>query len=837
MSIKSKIRSWIQKYRPGRDNRIAGSFTKIFFLAIDLSFSLAAFAFAVFVDRTLNSTSWTLVMLSSVPLILLILRAISFLVFKTYLIIIRFVGEQDFLNLLFAATSSTVAFYAILKFFPLALPGDSAATVVVIDYLFLLYLSGGFRIFLRVLYKYLRKKTGYQTPNTIIYGAGQLGAQTLSIIQNSTTNQFRVVAFVDDNPKVNRKQLNGVPIYLTDRHLENLIDKQNIKKSIVAIRDLPDDRRIKFINTCLENQVEVLKVPTTEKWNNNQLSQKQLKKVKLADLLNRPAIQLDKQKISAEVNGQCILVTGCAGSIGSEIVRQLLKFEPKKVVGIDQAETPLVELKRELRDERFVSIVGDVRSKEKIREVFEEFLPKYVFHAAAYKHVPLMESHPNQAVETNLLGTIHVAKAASKFKAKKFVLVSTDKVINPTNVMGASKRAAEIYIRKTISNPGVKTQFIITRFGNVLGSNGSVVPLFQKQIENQKPLTVTHKEVTRYFMIIPEACQLVLEAGVMGNGGEIFVFDMGKPVKIYDLARRLIQLSGLIPNKDIPIHITGLRPGEKLYEELLSDREKVKPTHHPKIMISGLESDCPDIHTECLKELIRLCKSRNSDKDIIKCLQHLIPEYSPKKNNPDKPPYLGNEKLTTLKKNNIPVLKKNEENTAPPNQETQLGKLKGRRGLKHLFLRTVGRVIPTDVFAARHSLSVKGICTIDNRVLLLKTETGQWDLPGGKLKPGEQWEKCIKREIKEELNLEVQGCNLLKLQSDRLRKAAKVTVALAHCQVVQETHMISLSQEHFGVQLASAAQLKSISLLLPYEETILDVLQQNTNQIVKTPES
>ena len=834
MRIKSNILSWIQKYRPGRDNRIAGSFTKIFILAVDLSFSIAAFAFAVFVDRTLNSTSWTLVMLSSVPIILLILRAISFLVFKTYLIIIRFVGEQDFLNLLFAATSSTVVFYGILKFFPLALPGDRAATVVVIDYLFLLYLSGGFRIFLRILYKYLRKKSNGQTPNAIIYGAGQLGAQTLSIIENSTTSQFRVVAFVDDNPKVHRKQLNGVPIYQTDRHLETLIDKQNIEKSIVAIRDLPDDRRINFINICLENQVEVLKVPTTEQWINNQLSQRQLKKVKLADLLNRPAIQLDKQKISAEINGQCVMVTGCAGSIGSEIVRQLLSFDPKEVIGIDQAETPLVELTRELRDERFIPVVGDVRSEEKIGEVFEEFLPQYVFHAAAYKHVPMMESHPNQAVETNLLGTIHVARAASKFRAKKFVLVSTDKVINPTNVMGASKRAAEIFIRKTISDPKIKTQFIITRFGNVLGSNGSVVPLFQKQIEKRKPLTVTHKEVTRYFMIIPEACQLVLEAGIMGSGGEIFVFDMGQPVKIYDLARRLIQLSGLIPDKDIPIHITGLRPGEKLYEELLSDREKVKPTHHPKIMIAGLESDCPDIHTKCLKELLRLCKSRNTDKIIIQCLQKLIPEYSPTPNHPEQSKKTEQNLNSNPRKIKEPLLEANGKNNTDRNQANRLRKLKGQRGLKHLFLRTVGRLMPIDIFATRHTLSVKGICTINDRVLLLKTETGHWDLPGGKLKPGEQWEKCIKREVKEELNLEVQACNLLELKSHRLRKAAKVTVALAHCQVVEDTHAISLSQEHFGVQLASAEKLKSISLLLPYEKTILEVLQK---QAVKNLEN
>ncbi len=829
MINKTKITEWVNRYRPGQNNRISGSFTKIFILGIDLAFALFAFGFAVFVDRTLNATSWSMVMLSSVPWILLTLRAISFIVFKTYLIIIRFVGEKDFMNLALAATSSTVVFYAILKTFPLALPGDRAATVIVIDYLFLLYLSGGFRIFLRLLYKYLRQKNKGRVPNAIIYGAGQLGAQTLSIIENTPSNQFRVVAFVDDNPKVHRKQLNGVPIYKIEGKLERLLEEQNIKKAIIAIRDLPDQRRIHFINICLEHQVEVLKVPSTEEWINNRLSQKQLKKVKFSDLLNRPAIELDKLKISEEINEQCVLVTGCAGSIGSEIVRQLLKFQPKMVIGVDQSESPLVELRRELHDERFVALVGDVRAGDKIKEIFSEYQPQYVFHAAAYKHVPIMESHPDEAVQTNVFGSINVARAAIAVSAKKFVLVSTDKVINPTNVMGASKRAAEIFIRHMHMDWDVGTQFIITRFGNVLGSNGSVVPLFQKQIEERKPLTVTHKEVTRYFMTIPEACQLVLEAGVMGKGGEIFVFDMGQPVKIYDLARRLIQLSGLIPDKDVPIHITGLRPGEKLYEELLSDKEKVKTTHHPKIMIADIQSECSDRDIICFQDLGELSKTRSDFELLISCLKKLVPEYNGQDYLTGSQEPSDSMPAETEDVNPYGHAQGQEKRDPDPEQKEQkekLQNLKGQRGLKHLFLRTVGRVIPTDIFAPRHAVAVKAICVIHGQVVLLKTETGRWDLPGGKLKPGERWQDCIKREVHEELNLKVQNCQLLRLEGHRLRQTAQVTIVLVTCEVEEDPNMISLSQEHFGVQLATAEKLQSIPLLLPYERTIIEVLQK-----------
>jgi ADP-ribose pyrophosphatase YjhB (NUDIX family) len=386
--------------------------------------------------------------------------------------------------------------------------------------------------------------------------------------------------------------------------------------------------------------------------------------------------------------------------------------------------------------------------------------------------------------------------------------------------MGASKAAAEVFIRHMHHDERISTQFIITRFGNVLGSSGSVIPLFQRQIENRRPLTVTHKEVTRYFMTIPEACQLVLEAGVMGKGGEIFVFDMGEPIKIYELARRLIQLSGLVPEKDIPIRIVGLRPGEKLYEELLADKEAVKPTHHPKIMIARAVEEIGSNDLSCFNKLAELCRDRENLNEILSTLKLIVPTY--KKSNQDK------KSVKRLFHNRPPEAESNSQTHTKMNED--LEQLRGQKGLRRMFLRTVGKVLPTDIFAPRHILAVKAICVIKGRVLLLKTETGLWDLPGGKLRPGEQWEHCIVREVKEEINLEVESCRLLKLQSHLVRKMTQVTVALVHCQVNEDPGSISLSQEHFGVKLASLRDLSSTPLLLPYAETISETLEQYAMQ-------
>jgi FlaA1/EpsC-like NDP-sugar epimerase/ADP-ribose pyrophosphatase YjhB (NUDIX family) len=828
MNLRSII-DFLKSLGLGSKNGFAGSATKILILSIDLFFALFAFAFAVFVDRTLNATSWTLVMTSSLPWILLTLRGISFIVFKTYLIIIRFVGEKDIFNLFWATTTSSLAFYFLLKAFPLALPGDRAATVVVVDYLLLLYLSGGFRAFLRLLYKYLRRQNKGKTIPTIIYGAGELGAITLRILEQSPAHNYQVVAFLDDNPKVRSKLLNGIPIYDPQYSLDSIIKQWEVKTAIIAIQKLPDYRRIFFIDTCLEHQVEVLKVPTTNQWINNELSTKQLKKVKVKDLLNREAIQLNPEMISDQIKGQKVLVTGCAGSIGSEIVRQILQFDPESIIGVDQAETPLVNLVRELKDDRLVPLVADVRDAGKMERIFAKYRPKYVFHAAAYKHVPIMEFHPEEAVKTNIAGSMNVARAAAQVGVKKFVMVSTDKVINPTNVMGASKRVAEIFMQQMQTDSSIDTQFIVTRFGNVLGSNGSVVPVFQKQIEARKPVTVTHREVTRYFMTIPEACQLVLEAGVMGNGGEIFVFDMGQPIKIYDLARRLIQLSGFKPDIDIPIHITGLRPGEKLYEELLSDRENTKKTHHPKIMIAEVNHERSENKQNDIIALIQHCSVSEDRAEILKYLEVLVPEYHCQTQNlsvetPPGPRRKSTKETadpTNSAERAEPLPQKNE----PPKKEysTDLKELKGQSGVKKLFLNTVGRMIPTDMFSPRHAISVKAICFIDHKVILLKTELGHWDLPGGKLRKREHWRDCIHREVQEELNVKVHDCKLISLRSARIRDTSDVLITLVYCQIDEFSPNIQLSQEHYGVQLFQMDEIDDLKMIVPYQKFIKEV--------------
>jgi FlaA1/EpsC-like NDP-sugar epimerase len=372
----------------------------------------------------------------------------------------------------------------------------------------------------------------------------------------------------------------------------------------------------------------VLNVPPVSSWINGELSFKQIKKINIEELLERDPIKLDEENISRQVKNKHVLVTGAAGSIGSEIVRQLVRYKPSKIILLDQAESPLYEVEMELKEQMapgsFEIVIGDVRNRDRMHNLFRTFRPQIVFHAAAYKHVPMMENNPSEAVFTNVLGTKVMADLAVEFGAEKFVMVSTDKAVNPTNVMGASKRVAEIYTQAL--GKTAKTKFITTRFGNVLGSNGSVIPRFRQQIEKGGPVTITHPEITRYFMTIPEACQLVLEAGAMGNGGEIFIFDMGKSVKIVDLAKKMIKLSGLELDKDIKIAFTGLRPGEKLYEELLNDKEKTLPTHHAQIMIAKVkEYDLGEVSKE-IESLISLFGSQNNN-EIVRKIKNIVPEF------------------------------------------------------------------------------------------------------------------------------------------------------------------------------------------------------------------
>ena len=465
--------------------------------------------------------------------------------------------------------------------------------------------------------------------NTIIYGAGDAGIITKNVIEQDTSCHYNILAFIDSSNNKIGKTINGIPVYDTKKVLnKEFLSKNNVKVIILAIPSLSNEQRKDIINNMVDLGVNIKSVPHLNKWIDNSLKANQIEDIKIEDLLGREPITLGKENITVGLHGKVIMVTGAAGSIGSEICRQVLHYKPQRLILLDQAESPLYDIQFELRNnEPYRSmnipmdfIIGNVKDNIKMREVFSKYKPNIVYHAAAYKHVPLMEEFPYEAVFVNVLGTKNIADLAMEFNVEKFVMISTDKAVNPTNVMGATKRIAEIY---TQSRKSDNTTFVTTRFGNVLGSNGSVIPLFKKQLANGGPLTVTDRNIIRYFMTIPEACSLVLEAGVMGEKEDIFVFDMGEPVKIYDLAKKMIKLSG----KDgIEIEITGLRPGEKLYEELLSTKENTIPTKHAKIMRAKVHRYTEEEVNESINKLIELIQT-SDDFKIVAQMKKIVPEF------------------------------------------------------------------------------------------------------------------------------------------------------------------------------------------------------------------
>ena len=483
----------------------------------------------------------------------------------------------------------------------------------------------------------------------IIYGAGEAGIAAKRTLDHDNKVNMMLEAFIDDDERKAGKSIDGIKIFHT-REFLNLIKQEKVDDLIIASQNIPPDRKNKIVDICLENDVKVLTLPPVRSWINGQLSSKQLQNIKIEDLLEREPIEINNDIIGDQLKGRRVLVTGAAGSIGSEIVRQIAEFGPQMIILNDQSETPLHELHLELQENNlennFHSFIGDVRDHCRMELLFQTFKPHYVYHAAAYKHVPLMEHNPAEAVRTNVMGTKVVADLSVKYGVQKFVMISTDKAVNPTNVMGASKRIAEIYVQSLFNSfkyqepavytnglshlnrdrSGVNTRFITTRFGNVLGSNGSVIPRFKAQIQKGGPITVTHPEITRYFMTIPEACRLVLEAGSMGEGGEIFIFDMGKSVKIVELAKKMVRLSGLVPHQDIAIEFSGLRPGEKLYEELLNDLENTMPTHHEKIMVAQVREYHFQTINEHIRELIKLsCEYK--DRQVVVKMKEIVPEF------------------------------------------------------------------------------------------------------------------------------------------------------------------------------------------------------------------
>jgi FlaA1/EpsC-like NDP-sugar epimerase len=561
---------------------------------------------------------------------MLLVNALVFSATKSYTGIVRYTGVQDALRIAIAVGLSS---FIILVINTVALGIStilSLTTLVIVLYTIFSFL---FLISYRVLVKYLfayAKNYKMQKKSVVIFGAAATGVATQRVLENDGLANIQVIAFIDDDRKKGSKNLNGAPI-LSFNEFKQMVAIKPVDELIIASYTIPTKRKNELVDFCLDHDIKVLSVPAYSKWAEGKFSSRQLQSIKIEDLLERDPIQINNNQIKAQIKGKRILVTGAAGSIGSEIVRQLIPYSPEVIILCDQAETPLHNLELELKENgtriNCISYLADVTNKTRMEKLFEEFEPQYVYHAAAYKHVPMMELCPTEAVRNNVIGVKIIADLAIEHKVERFVMISTDKAVNPTNVMGASKRMAEMYVQALSNQTDLATKFITTRFGNVLGSNGSVIIRFKEQIEKGGPVTVTHPNITRYFMTIPEACQLVLEAGSMGNGGEIFVFDMGKPVAIADLARKMIRLYGLIPNIDVNITYSGLRPGEKLYEELLNDAENTTQTYHEKILIAQVREVSFELVKQNTLELETILSTTNDEMLLVGKMKELVPEY------------------------------------------------------------------------------------------------------------------------------------------------------------------------------------------------------------------
>lgn len=567
----------------------------------------------------------------TLPLVMtlvIFIRISSFFISKIYAGIIRYTGNRDAVRVFLTISLGTITLAAINVLSYIATNSNIIPySILIIDYLGTTFLLLVFRIGVKSIYLEIKNPTRKRR-DIMIYGAGEAGMITKRTLDRDAGMRYKVIAFFDDDKSKHGKTIEGVKIYNPATDLDDLVRANNVVTLIISVQNIAARRKQEIIQQCINHQINVLDVPPVNNWINGELSFNQLRKINIEDLLDRDPIQLNTGKIAEACKEQVILITGGAGSIGSEIARQLIKFNPKKLILLDQAESPLYDIELELQEkykiDNFETVVADVCNTIRMERVFNYYQPSMVFHAAAYKHVPMMEVNPSEGLHTNIQGTKVVADLANKYHSKAFVMISTDKAVNPTSIMGATKRIAEIYCQAL--NAISHTHYITTRFGNVLDSNGSVIPRFKKQIENGGPVTVTHPEVTRYFMTIPEAAQLVLEAAAMGQGGEIYVFDMGKSIKIYELALNMIKLSGLEPEKDIKITFTGLRPGEKLYEELFFSSENNLPTHHPKILISNIVANEFEMVKHQVAELIALFDHQNNEAITAK-IKSIVPEY------------------------------------------------------------------------------------------------------------------------------------------------------------------------------------------------------------------
>jgi FlaA1/EpsC-like NDP-sugar epimerase len=561
----------------------------------------------------------------------LVINSLLFSFLRTFKGIVRYTGLQDALRVLLVASTSALAIYLQSYFLGFeATVIDGLPSLLFLYALFFFLFLLGYRVIVKYTFHFLRSYNQIKK-NIVIYGAGLAGQATKRVLENERIG-FSLLAFVDDDKRKDNKYMDGAPVITFEKFKETALHDE-IHEVIIASFSLPPERKNELVDFCLSRDINVLTIPRYTLWANGDFSAKQLKKVRIEDLLEREPIQIDNKQLLADVKGKRILVTGAAGSIGSELVRMLNRLSPTSILLCDQAETPLHNIEVELSENRnnhqvqLIPYLCDINNTARMESLFDRYQPHLVYHAAAYKHVPMMEINPEEAVKVNALGTQLLADLAIKYNVERFVMISTDKAVNPTNVMGASKRLAEMYVQ-SLSMAAKKTKFITTRFGNVLGSNGSVILRFREQIERGGPVTVTHPHIVRYFMTIPEACQLVLEAGSMANGGEIFVFDMGQPVKISDLAKKMIRLSGQVPNIDISIQYTGLRPGEKLYEELLVDAENSIKTYHEKIMIAKIRITDPNAIIEGFQLLQTKLNQRDLDPfELVGVMKQLVPEF------------------------------------------------------------------------------------------------------------------------------------------------------------------------------------------------------------------
>ena len=558
--------------------------------------------------------------------------ALFCLIFRSFTGLLRHTTLTD-ITLVFIVTSCSTLVLILFSFFGEQMQWDDLLviphSIILIHYVVVSIILFTGRIVVKMIFRFATG-TSVNKKRVLVYGAGELGFVVKRVIMSDSRYGFHVSGFIDDDKNKQGKKINGIVVYGPSALSVEFIEKNRIESLVFAIKSLSVDKKSSIIRKAVNLGLEVLDTPEVDKWVSGQLRLPQLRRVDLEDLLGRDPIKLNINLIKQGLADKTIMITGAAGSIGSEIARQLTSFHCERVILVDQAETPLFFLQNELKEKfldiRFRILPADVTNKARMEQIFKEYRPHIVFHAAAYKHVSLMEENPHEAIRVNVGGTRTVTDLSVSYGVEKFVMISTDKSVNPSSVMGASKRLCENVVQSVAQEAGHNTQFIITRFGNVIGSNGSVIPIFARQIESGGPVTVTHPEVYRYFMTIPEACQLVLEAGFMGQGGEIYVFDMGQQVKIADLAKAMIKLSGFIPDKDIRIEYIGLRPGEKLYEELVTDHEKTLPTHHEKIRKALVEEINGELVLEKIDNLLRDLYSL-SNMEVVHLMKELIPEY------------------------------------------------------------------------------------------------------------------------------------------------------------------------------------------------------------------